>query len=167
MQHCTGNASPKRLLEKYVMAGKKLYDDLIMDHIKNARNYRALDSADRKASGSNPLCGDELTVYLKIERDRIEDIAFQCTCCGVSMASASIMTESIRGKRTTDVRALLAAFVGMLNRGSGSSSAGADSPERAILATVQAFPVRTRCATLPWVTLEAALDDRQDPVFVR
>lgn len=150
------------------MAGrKKLYDDLIMHHIKNAQNYRALDDADRKASGSNPLCGDELTVYLKIDRDRIEDVAFQCTCCGVSMASASIMTESIRGKRTADARALLAEFVAMLNGGASAPATRADSPQRAILATVQEYPVRTRCATLPWATLEAALDDRQDPIFVR
>jgi nitrogen fixation NifU-like protein len=150
------------------MAGrKKLYDDLVMHHIKNARNYRVLDDADRKASGSNPLCGDELTVYLKIEHDRIEDVAFQCTCCGVSMASASIMTESMRGKCTADARALLAEFVGMLNGVASPPPGSTDSPQRAILATVQEFPVRTRCATLPWVTLEAALDDRQDPIFVR
>ena len=82
---------------------KNLYDDVIMDHIRNARNYHKLDGANREAEGSNPLCGDVITVYLKLSGEVIEDIGFQCTCCGVSMASASIMTESVKGKNKSEV----------------------------------------------------------------
>lgn len=78
------------------MGKENPYDDFIMDHIKNARNFRVLDDADRQAHGSNPLCGDEIDVYLRMDRDRIEDAAFQCTCCGVSMASASTVKFSSR-----------------------------------------------------------------------
>lgn len=149
------------------MTKAKPYDDLIMEHIKHARNYRVLDDANRKASGSNPLCGDDLTLYIRIEGERIEDIAFQCTCCGVSMASASIMTEIVKGKRADDVRTLLHAFIALLNSRAGSQLQNADPLQHAILSTVNEYPVRTRCAVMPWATLEAALDDRQETVFVR
>ena len=86
------------------------YDDILMDHIKNARNYRAPPDATHTASGSNPLCGDELTVFLKLKENRLEDIAFQCTCCGISMASASVMTESMAGRSAKE--ALEAALEG-------------------------------------------------------
>ena len=96
------------------MTESKAYDDLIMDHIKNARNFRTLADATHHANGSNPLCGDELTVYIRLGNERIEDAAFQCTCCGISMASASIMTESMRGKRSAEVRVWLTEFVAAL-----------------------------------------------------
>lgn len=147
------------------MADGKAYDDLIMDHIRNARGYRALDDATHNANGSNPLCGDELTVYLRLDGDRIEDVSFQCTCCGISMASASIMTASVKGKSTDEVRALLRSFVADIR--ADPVPHGADPMQHALLKTVQEFPVRTRCAALPWVTLEAALDNRQETVFVR
>jgi len=149
------------------MASDNLYDDLIMDHIKNARNYRALDDANHEASGSNPLCGDEITLGLKISDDNVEDIAFQCTCCGISMASASIMTESVRGMRVADARTVLRAFVAMLNNRVDSMRQETDDARRAILATVADFPARTRCAALPWLTLEAALDNRRETIFIR
>lgn len=144
------------------MSGLELYDDLIMDHIRNARNYRVPGDVDRTATGSNPLCGDELTVYLKFERDRIEDIAFQCTCCGISMASASIMTELIKGKDTAGVKTLLRGFMAMLDDRADFALNGPAREQRAILATVQKFPARTRCAALPWATLEDAIDNRQE-----
>ena len=149
------------------MTKTKLYDDLIMEHIKHARNYRGLDDANRNASGSNPLCGDDLTVYVRIEGERIDDIAFQCTCCGVSMASASIMTEIVKGRHTDEVRTLLQAFTAMLYNRGDSQLQNTDPLQHAILATVSEYPVRTRCALMPWVTLEAALDERQETVFVR
>jgi nitrogen fixation NifU-like protein len=149
------------------MSETDLYDDLIMDHIRNARNHRALDQSDRKATGSNPLCGDEVTVYLKIERGRIEDVTFQCTCCGISMASASIMTELTKGKDATEVRNLLRAFVAMLAGRADWETNGATREQRAIFAAAQRFPARARCALLPWATLEGALDGRQEAVFVR
>jgi len=141
------------------MSGTAPYDDLIMDHIKNARNYFTLDDVNHKATGSNPLCGDDLTVYLKIERDCIRQIAFQCTCCGISMASASIMTEMIKGKHTTDARILIQRFVALLHDRTGSPLHDTSREQSAILETVQKFPSRERCAALPWATLEGALDN--------
>jgi len=149
------------------MASDNLYDDLIMDHIKNARNYRALDDANHEASGSNPLCGDEVTIGLKISDGNVDEIAFQCTCCGISMASASIMTESVRGMQVTDARTALRAFVAMLRNHADSLPLETDDARRAILASVADFPARTRCAVLPWLTLEAALDNRRETVFIR
>ncbi len=149
------------------MVDGKTYDDLVMDHIKNARGYRALDDATHNANGANPLCGDELTVYLKLDGDRIECVSFQCACCGISMASASIMTEKVTGQRTAEVRAHLRSVVASLTARADPASQRADPMQYALLKTVQEFPVRTRCAALPWITLEAALDNRQDTVFVR
>jgi nitrogen fixation protein NifU and related proteins len=144
-----------------------LYDDFVMDHIRNARNYRVLNDADRSASGTSPLCGDELTVYVKLHEDTIADVAFQCTCCGVSMASASIMTELVKGARTEEAGALIREFVTLLTvaaNGAGSLM----TPERlAMLETVRRFPSRARCAVLPWATLERALEHSDDPVVLR
>ena len=149
------------------MVGAKGYDDLIMDHIKNARNFHALDDATHNASGSNPLCGDELTVHLRIAGDRIEGVTFQCTCCGISMASASMMTEIVIGNRIADVRTRLAGIVASLTAPANPAGDDSDPMQHALLKTVQELPVRTRCAVLPWVTLDAALDNRQETVFVR
>ena len=149
------------------MSGAGPYDDLIMDHIKNARNYFVLDNVNGKATGSNPLCGDDLTVYLKVDRDRIAEITFQCTCCGISMASASIMTEMIKGKDTNAARFLLRTFVAKLRDRAATPRHDAAREQLAILETVQKFPSRNRCAELPWTTLEAALDNLQETAFVR
>ena len=143
------------------------YDTFIMDHIRNARNYRALDDASHKASGSNTLCGDELNLYLKIVGNRIEDVAFQCTCCGISMASASVMTESIAHKTIVDVRSLVEVFSVTLNGNGGCGYEGFSAGERAILETVMELPGRRRCAALPWTTLQAALEDRSHAVLTR
>jgi nitrogen fixation NifU-like protein len=142
------------------------YDDLIMDHIKNARNYRVLEDCDRRANGTNPLCGDEMLVSLKLEGERIADIGFQCTCCGISMASASLMTEMVNGSGVTDASSLIRDIVGMLNA-AGEAGSETVSPERlALLDTVRRFPARLKCAMLPWVTLQAALDNEAQPVSV-
>lgn len=148
------------------MSNTRLYDDLIMDHIKNARNYRMLDEVDRQATGMNPLCGDEVFVYLQMEGERIADVAFQCTCCGISMASASIMTEMVKGKLADEAKALLREFVAMLKSRTQPASQGMGAERLAMLETVKKFPARTRCAALPWATLEGALD-RQEAVLVR
>ena len=150
-----------------IMTKTKLYDDLIMEHIKHTRNYRVLDGANRKANGSNPLCGDDITVYARIEDALIADIAFQCACCGISMASASIMTEIVKGRRSDEARPLLRAFIALLDSHADSRLQDIDPLQRALLCAVNDYPVRTRCAALPWATLEAALDGRQETVFVR
>lgn len=143
-----------------------LYDDLLMDHIKNARNYRALDDASHKATGTNPLCGDELVLYLRLDRNRIEDVTYLCTCCGISMASASIMTEHVKGKNASEVKALLRAFTAVIRTRMDPVSADFDPARRAILAAVRQFPARVRCAVLPWETLEAALESREEATFL-
>ena len=149
------------------MSGTAAYDALIMEHIKNARNYCVPEDANRTATGANPLCGDELTVYLKVERERIEEITFQCTCCGISMASASIMTGMIKGQDARNARLLLQKFIATLHDRAAAALPDIASEQRAILATVRKYPSRVQCAALPWATLDSALDNLQDTVFVR
>ncbi|HKA43030.1 MAG TPA: SUF system NifU family Fe-S cluster assembly protein [Burkholderiales bacterium] len=148
------------------MVAKSPYDDLIMDHIKNARNYRVLDDADRRSHGSNPLCGDEVDVFLKVDSECIADAAFQCECCGISMASASMMTESIKGRSAAEVHNQARALIALINARADPATNPDDAVQSALLATVQEFPARARCAALPWITLEAALANRPEAVFV-
>lgn len=137
---------------------KKLYDDVILDHIKNARNYRKIENADREVEEFNPLCGDILNVYLRVRDETIDDIGFQCTCCGVSMASASIMTESVKGKSKSEAQALSHQVVKSLENAPDNVSR-ADQPDTvAMLATVRDFPSRVSCATLAWKALEKILE---------
>ena len=141
------------------------YDDILMDHIKNARNYRAPPDATHTASGSNPLCGDELTVFLKLKENRLEDIAFQCTCCGISMASASVMTESMAGRSAKEALEAIRAFATQLRTPSAVPPAAGNAGQQAVLDAVRRFPARRRCALLPWITLEAALEGREQASF--
>lgn len=141
------------------MSRTKLYDDLVMDHIKNARNYRVIEDADRTAEGSNPLCGDEMTVFLRIAGERILDVAYQCTCCGISMASASIMTEQVMGRNVKEVRALVQAFCEMLDHPADFVPSHSVPTIQPMLETVRQYPSRVRCAVLPWTTLGTILDD--------
>ena len=136
-----------------------LYDDVILDHIKNARNYRALEKPDRQAEGVNPLCGDSFTVYVALDGGTIRDASFQCSCCGISMASASVMTEAVRGKSVERVRALYRHFMRLLNDEEAPQTAD-DMGELAVLGVVRDFPSRRNCAALAWHTLAAALDGR-------
>ena len=145
------------------MAFKSPYDDLVMDHIRNARNYRVPDGANRQSRGSNPLCGDDVTVYLKLRGDRIEDAAFQCICCGITMAAASRLTETVRGWTTAEARSHARSVIDSI----GARTVPEGQPDErvaALLGTVREFPTRAGCAILPWATLEAALDGR--PVAV-
>jgi nitrogen fixation protein NifU and related proteins len=142
------------------------YDDLIMDHIKNARNYRVLEDFDRQANGTNPLCGDEMLVTVKLAGERISDIGFQCTCCGISMASASVMTQMVKSCSLEAASALVQEIVDLLH-GAGSADSRTLSAERlALLDTIRRFPARLKCAMLPWITLRAALDNEEEAVSV-
>ena len=136
-----------------------LYDDVILDHIKNARNYRAIEKPDRLAEGVNPLCGDSFTVYVNLDGETIREAAFQCSCCGISMASASVMTEAVRGKSVERVRALYQHFMRLLNDEAIPQTVD-DMGELAVLGVVRDFPSRRNCAALAWHTLAAALDGR-------
>jgi nitrogen fixation NifU-like protein len=133
----------------------KLYDDVVMDHIKNARNYRALAAPALRAEGLNVLCGDGLTVYLQVEAERLGEVGFQCECCGISMASASIMTEAIAGRTRDEAQALHERVVAAIE---GRGDLPASVPDAvAIVEAVKVSPSRLRCALLPWATLAAVL----------
>ena len=143
------------------------YDDILMEHIKNARNFRVLDGPSDSANGANALCGDAMTVFVRMADGRIEDVAFQCECCGVSMASASIMTELIIGASAEEARARVKSFIARVSDKSNAGRDGENPAQGAVVAVVRQYPVRSRCAMLPWLTLEAALDHRSETVYVR
>lgn len=133
---------------------RDLYQEIIVDHSKRPRNFRALEHG-RSVEGFNPLCGDRITVYLDVANDKVDDVAFQGNGCAISTASASVMTESVKGKSTAEVHALFAKFHRLITQGEG-----ADDPELgklAVFAGVSEFPSRVKCATLPWHTLEAVV----------
>jgi nitrogen fixation NifU-like protein len=141
-----------------MMAGLRgLYQDLILDHNRAPRNYRTMENANRRVEGNNPLCGDRLTVFLRMEGETIEDAAFQGSGCAISRASASLMTAAVKGKTRTEVEELFDRFhrlvTGTLDAG------GADSLGKlAAFGGVAEFPVRIKCASLSWHALRAALD---------
>lgn len=139
---------------------RDLYQEVILDHNKRPRNFGALPGANRRAEGHNPLCGDRVTVSLEMEGDRIKDISFEGAGCAISTASASLMTEALRGKRVEEARALFQGFHGLVTRGEGEEELG----KLAALGGVREYPMRVKCATLAWHTLQAALDQQDHPV---
>jgi nitrogen fixation NifU-like protein len=138
---------------------KSLYNDVILDHIKNARNFHELADANRRAHGVNPLCGDTFDVFARVEQGRVVDAAFQCECCGISMASASIMTEAVRGKTVQEARALYRDIEKLL-RDPDAPGLRPESGQLPVLELIREFPSRVNCALLGWHTLDAALDGR-------
>lgn len=139
-----------------------LYNDVILDHIRNARNFCELQTANRKAHGVNPLCGDTFTVYARIEGDRVAEASFQCDCCGISMASASVMTEAISGRTVSEARSLYRHFERLLTEPAATEDQPGDYGQLAVLALIREFPSRVDCALLGWKTLDAALDGRSE-----
>jgi len=134
-----------------------LYQEVILDHNRNPRNFRALPDANRRAEGDNPLCGDHFTVFLKLDNGVIRDVAFQGAGCAISKASASLMTEQLKGKTAAEARHIFAQFQRMLSTG----EAGQDEEAMGSLCAlggVHKFPMRVKCAILSWHTLLAALD---------
>jgi len=143
---------------------RELYQELIIDHSKRPRNFRVLAGADRKAEGFNPLCGDQVTVYLELDNGRIKNIGFQGKGCAISTASASVMTETLKGKTLAEAEALFGIFHDLVM---GKPPAGGKAPELgklAVFSGVSEFPVRVKCATLAWHTLNAALKDTGETV---
>jgi nitrogen fixation NifU-like protein len=137
---------------------RDLYQEVILDHGKRPRNFRDLASANRKAEGYNPLCGDRETVFLEIEGDRVKDAAFQGAGCAISTASASMMTESLKGKSRTEAEALFERFHDLIT---GQTNAPANAPplgKLEVFSGVREYPVRIKCATLPWHTMRSALN---------
>jgi nitrogen fixation NifU-like protein len=131
----------------------RLYQATVLDHSRNPRNFRRIAPADRRAEGNNPLCGDRVTLYLHLDDDRIDDAAFEASGCAICLASASMLTTLVRGRRIADVRGTLRDVDAMFR---GETPGGAVGDLTA-LASVRAYPSRVRCALLPWRTLEAAL----------
>jgi nitrogen fixation NifU-like protein len=142
----------------------ELYQEMILDHHKQPRNFRRLDEPKRTADGYNPLCGDQLSVSVRVEHDVITDIGFQGSGCAISTASASMMTESVKGKSVVEAEALFERVHSMLTEGEAISVDPAELGKLAVLSGVRAFPTRVKCATLAWHTLRAALTEQTAPV---
>jgi nitrogen fixation NifU-like protein len=143
---------------------RELYQELIIDHSKRPRNFRVLETANRKSEGYNPLCGDKVTVFLELENDRLKNISFQGSGCAISTASASVMTESLKGKTLAEAEALFEVFHHLVT---GKPPAAGKSPELgklAVFSGVSEFPARVKCAILVWHTLRAALQGAGDTV---
>ena len=136
---------------------KDLYQEIIVDHNRSPRNFGKLEDADRSMEGFNPLCGDRLTLYLKIKDGRIEDISFDGSGCAISVASASLMTEAMKGKSTSEAETIFNEFHQLVT----SDANGMDLEalgKLAALAGVRDYPTRVKCATLCWHTLHSALE---------
>jgi nitrogen fixation NifU-like protein len=134
---------------------KELYRDVILDHNRHPRNFGVLAGSDAQANGHNPLCGDRLTVALRMNGERIEDIRFEGQGCAISTASASLMTEAVKGKDRAAIRALFDQVHALLTE--QSAPAPASLGKLAALSGVREFPARVKCASLCWHTLNAAL----------
>jgi nitrogen fixation protein NifU and related proteins len=141
---------------------RELYQELILEHSKAPRNYRELVEANRKAEGYNPLCGDHFTVYVRTSGDFIQDISFQGSGCAISKASASMMTQSLKGKTTQDAKKLFQNFHQTVTGEKNGDAAALG--KLSVFAGVAEFPMRVKCATLAWHTLEAALEGKQESV---
>ena len=135
---------------------KDLYRDVIVDHNRHPRNFRAMPDADRRADGFNPLCGDKLTVYVKLEGDRIADVSFNGSGCAISVASASLLTESVKGRTVDEAEALFKRMHRLLTRDDAVEDS-ASLGKLGALSGVREFPARVKCASLCWHTLDAAL----------
>lgn len=136
-----------------------LYQEVILDHNRRPRNFHPLEAASHTAEGYNPLCGDRLTLYLKVDDGVIADVSFQGSGCAISKASASMMTDALKGKTIADAQALFDRFHRMVT--TSPDQAVEDLGKLSALAGVREFPVRVKCASLAWHTLKAALEQQQ------
>jgi nitrogen fixation NifU-like protein len=143
---------------------RELYQQTILDHHKRPRNYHRLEHSNRKAEGFNPLCGDRINLYLRIENGIVRDVGFEGSGCAISTASASMMTEMLKGKTEAEIDQIFERFHDVVT---GRSSADAE-PDKlgklAVFAGVREYPMRVKCATLAWHTLRAALEQRTETV---
>jgi len=141
---------------------RDLYQEVILDHNRRPRNFGPLPAANRQAEGYNPLCGDKVTVFLDVEDGRIRDVSFQGSGCAISTASASLMTEALKGRTVEAARELFDGFRELVTTGEGEGSP--ELGKLAVFSGVREFPMRVKCATLVWHTLLAALDEKDQPV---
>jgi nitrogen fixation NifU-like protein len=138
----------------------QLYQEMILDHYKKPRNSRKLDGANRDAEGYNPLCGDKVIVYVKLEDGVLRDISFQGSGCAISTASASMMTTSLKGKTMAEAEALFGSFHRLVTGQPDRAMDHVELGKLAVFSGISEFPVRVKCATLPWHTLHAALEGK-------
>ena len=143
---------------------RDLYQDVILDHNKRPRNYGPLEDADRDAEGYNPLCGDRFSVHVKLDGDTISDIRFEGSGCAISTASASVMTEMLKGKTIQEARVLFESFHDLVTGKAEGATDLATLGKLAVFSGVSEFPVRVKCATLSWHTTQAALEQSGDTV---
>ena len=147
---------------------KELYQEIILDHGKNPRNLGKFDNYNKDAKGHNPLCGDDVHIYLRLnENKKVDDITFEGKGCAISMASASIMTEMIRGKEEIEVKEIITDFLKMIKEKDELSNNILNEDEKTklmCLSGVKQYPMRVKCATLSWHTLSSALDNSQETV---
>jgi nitrogen fixation NifU-like protein len=141
---------------------RELYQTMILDHNKNPRNFRALDDATGQAEGHNPLCGDSLTVYVRMDGDTVADVAFEGSGCAISTASASLMTEFAKGQSAEQVEESFEQFHQLVTGSMSKDVDASDLGKLAVFSGVREFPVRVKCATLAWHTLRSALAGHGD-----
>jgi len=137
----------------------ELYQQVILDHNKKPRNFRKLAAANHTAEGYNPLCGDQLTVYLQLENDAVKDISFEGSGCAISKAAASMMTQAVKGRTKQEAERLFTEFHKMVTGDLGDQSTPNGLGNLEMFAGVREFPVRVKCATLAWHTMQAALNN--------
>ena len=138
-----------------------LYQEVILEHNKNPRNFREIENADKTADGNNPLCGDALRVYLTMEEDRVKDVAFKGSGCAISKASASMMTQAVKGKTREEADTLFKEFREMVMGEMDADTDENNLGKLKIFAGVREFPARVKCASLSWHTVHAALNDEE------
>ena len=147
---------------------KELYQDIILDHGKSPRNFGKFKEYSHKGKGYNPLCGDKVEVYLKLnDKKKVEDLKFEGSGCAISIASTSIMTESVKGKSFDEVKEIINAFLDMIRNTSEVQSNHLDEDQKTKLMSlsgVKQFPMRVKCATLSWHTLVSAIEERKREV---
>lgn len=143
---------------------RELYQEVILDHSKNPRNFGHIDPSNREAQGHNPLCGDRFTVYAQVEDGRIQDLSFEGHGCAISTASASIMTEMLKGMPEDDARKIFERFHDAMTAADGDPGNDDELDKLQVLAGVRDYPMRVKCAMLAWHTLKSALDEADKTV---
>ena len=150
------------------MNTKELYQEIILEHGKNPRNLRKTNNFNKDAKGHNPLCGDKVHIYLKLnETKKVEDISFEGSGCAISMASASIMTDLVKGKEESEVKEIVEDFLGMIKENPELKSQNLKEDEKTklmCLSGVKQYPMRVKCATLSWHTLTSAINNTQEEI---
>jgi nitrogen fixation protein NifU and related proteins len=143
---------------------RELYQEVILDHNKRPRNFRAIEPPSQKAEGFNPLCGDRITVYLRLKGNVIDDVSFEGSGCAISKASASLMTDALKGRTLSEADLLFHEFHRMVTAPSDVPVETGQLDKLTVFAGVREYPVRVKCASLAWHTLRAALEAKQDVV---